>query len=57
MAFDNWAQHEALFPQGKAIEELPYPRAKAYRRVPQMARTLLAQRRERLYGEPVQRVA
>jgi len=57
MAFDNWAEHEALYPQGKAIEELPYPRAKAYRQVPQLARTLLAQRGERLYGEALQSVA
>jgi hypothetical protein len=57
MAFDNWAEYEALYPQGKVIEELPYPRAAAFRQVPQLARTQLAQRGERLYGEALQSVA
>src|SRR3984957_42313 len=26
--FDNWAEHRALYPEGKSITELPYPRAK-----------------------------
>ena len=57
MAFDNWEEHQALYPQGKTVEELPYPRAKALRQVPQRARTLLAQRGERLYGGALQSVA
>jgi Hint domain-containing protein len=32
--FDNWAEHEALYPDGKPINETPYPRAKSYRQVP-----------------------
>ncbi|MCW2283009.1 hypothetical protein M2323_000844 [Rhodoblastus acidophilus] len=44
MAFDNWAEHEALYPQGKAIAELPYPRAKAARQVPIAVRKILAER-------------
>ena len=28
LAFDNWAEHEALYPAGKTIQELPYPRAR-----------------------------
>jgi hypothetical protein len=28
-AFKNWVEHEVIYPQGEAIEELPYPRAKA----------------------------
>ncbi|MGP0092367.1 MAG: hypothetical protein ACLPKB_20765 [Xanthobacteraceae bacterium] len=51
MAFDNWAEHEALYPQVKAIEELPYPRAAVFRQVPQIARKLLAQRGECFHGE------
>ena len=27
LAFDNWTEHEALYPEGKSINELPYPRA------------------------------
>ncbi len=26
-AFDNWAEHEARYPEGKPIVEMPYPRA------------------------------
>ena len=44
LAFDNWAEHEALYPDGKQIEELPYPRAKARRQVPVQMRVRLAER-------------
>jgi hypothetical protein len=42
--FDNWAEHEALYPDGKPISELPYPRAKGGRQVPPRIRALLAER-------------
>ena len=29
LAFDNWAEHQALYPEGRQINEMPYPRAKA----------------------------
>ncbi len=41
MGFDNWAEHEAIFPEGKPIEEMPYPRAKARRQVPMHIRAAL----------------
>ncbi|WP_296712921.1 NF038122 family metalloprotease [Rhodoblastus sp.] len=41
MNFDNWAEHEAHYPDGKPIEELPYPRAKARRQVPMSLRAAL----------------
>jgi hypothetical protein len=44
MAFDNWAEHEALYPEGKSIEEMPYPRAKARRQVPAGIRAALDER-------------
>jgi autotransporter passenger strand-loop-strand repeat protein len=44
MAFDNWNEYEALYPDGRSIEEMPYPRAKAYRQVPQAVRAMLAAR-------------
>ena len=44
--FDNWAEHEALYPEGKPIVELPYPRAKARRQVPVDIRVALAARAE-----------
>jgi len=44
LRFDNWAEYEALYPEGKAIDELPYPRAKAHRQVPVYIRIQLAER-------------
>ncbi|NJL07332.1 MAG: hypothetical protein HC900_03015 [Methylacidiphilales bacterium] len=42
--FDNWAEYQALYPEGKAIVELPYPRAKAHRQVPVALRDRLMAR-------------
>jgi Hint domain len=44
LGFDNWAEHEALYPDGKQVAELPYPRAKAHRQVPVSIRVMLAAR-------------
>jgi hypothetical protein len=44
LRFDNWAEHEALYPNGKAIKELPYPRSKSRRQVPVATRVKLAER-------------
>jgi hypothetical protein len=44
LAFDNWAEYEALYPEGKPIGELPYPRAKARRQVPILTRAALDER-------------
>jgi hypothetical protein len=57
LAFDNWEEHEALFPGGKPIVEMPFPRAKSVRQVPRSIRERLAERGERLYGGRVARVA
>jgi hypothetical protein len=56
LRFDNWAEHEALYPDGKSISELPYPRAKAHRQVPVNIRVMLAERAE-LIGAVVDRSA
>jgi hypothetical protein len=50
LGFDNWAEHEALYPDGKPIEEMIYPRANSFRQVPQATRMHLATRGEVLYG-------
>ena len=42
--FDNWAEHQALYPEGTSITELPHPRAKAHRQVPVNIRVKLAER-------------
>jgi len=44
LGFDNWAEHEALYPNGKHVEELPYPRAKSHRQVPVSIRVMLGAR-------------
>ena len=44
LGFDNWAEHEALYPDGKHVDELPYPRAKSYRQVPLSTRVMLGAR-------------
>ncbi|WP_294541959.1 Hint domain-containing protein, partial [uncultured Rhodoblastus sp.] len=41
LGFDNWAEHEALYPDGKTVEEMPFPRAKARRQVPLHIRAAL----------------
>ena len=46
MRFDNWDEYEALYPEGKTVEELPYPRAKGRRQVPVAIRVALAARAE-----------
>jgi hypothetical protein len=44
LGFDNWAEHEALFPNGNAISEMSYPRAEAHRQVPRSIHEQLAAR-------------
>jgi Hint domain len=44
LAFDNWDEHCELYPEGKPIVEMPYPRAKAHRQVPRSIRERLAAR-------------
>lgn len=44
LSFDNWAEHEAIYPNGKQVTELPCPRAKAHRQVPLSTRAILAAR-------------
>lgn len=44
LRFDNWSEHEALYPNGKPIAELPFPRAKGQRQVPVRIRDRLAER-------------
>jgi hypothetical protein len=50
LAFDNWDEHEALYPNGKPIVEMPYPRAKAHRQVPRSVRARLTTRASAFSG-------
>lgn len=44
MAFDNWAEHQALHPDDQPIAEMSFPRAKSHRQVPERLRQRLAAR-------------
>jgi hypothetical protein len=57
LAFDNWEEHEVFYPEGKAIIELPYPRAKAHRQVSRSIREQLAERERLLDGVKAKAVA
>ena len=50
LAFDNWSEHEALYPDGKAVREMDYPRAKSHRQVPRSLRERLDERGARLFA-------
>jgi hypothetical protein len=50
LAFDNWAEHEALYAGTAPLAEMSYPRAKAHRQVPQATRRRLAARASELIG-------
>jgi hypothetical protein len=54
LAFDNWAEHEALYPEGKPITEMHYARAKGSRQVPERVRAALAERARLLYPAAAQ---
>jgi hypothetical protein len=51
LAFDNWDEHVALYPEGKSIVEMAYPRAQSHRQVPRAVRERLAARAAALFGE------
>jgi hypothetical protein len=57
VAFDNWADYQALDPQGKPLSEMPYPRAKSCRQVPQHIRRRLAARSVTLFGGDAEKAA
>jgi hypothetical protein len=54
--FDNWAEHEALYPEGHDVQEMPYPRVKANRQIPYAVKSQLVRRAANL-GERVRAVA
>jgi Hint domain len=51
LSFDNWAEHERLYPTGNAIAEMPYPRVKAHRQVPRSIRERLTERCVQLFSK------
>ena len=57
MGFDNWAEHEALYPEGKPIGEMPFPRAKARRQVPMRLRAALDERAKEIGAAEMSAVA
>jgi hypothetical protein len=57
MSFDNWREFEELYSDGKALIEMPHPRAKAYRQVPRAIRERLAERGNTMHGDKVSSAA
>jgi hypothetical protein len=55
-AFDNWAEHEALYGQAP-IAEMGYPRALSHRQVPHHIRERLTRRARYLLAEGYQETA
>jgi hypothetical protein len=55
--FDNWAEHEALYPEGKPIEEMRHPRAKGRRQVPMNIRAALDARAQAIGAVEILAVA
>jgi hypothetical protein len=51
--FDNWAEHDALFPEGKPIVELAVPRAKGRRQVPMHIRAALDARAQGFHAQDI----
>lgn len=51
MAFDNWDEHAALYPNGLALVEMELPRAKSARQLPAALRARLADRAAALLGD------
>jgi hypothetical protein len=49
--FDNWTEYESLYPEGRLIIEMPYPRAKALRQVPRSIRERLTERAAMLMSD------
>jgi hypothetical protein len=50
MGFDNWDEHEALYPLVEPIAEMPYPRALSHRQVPTGIHAGLMARATAVYG-------
>ena len=50
LAFDNWGEHRTFVDAADPTVEMPYPRAKAYRQLPQALRVRLVERAHVLYG-------
>jgi len=55
--FDNWDEYLALYPDGRNVAEMEFPRAKSHRQVPKALREKLAARGEALFGARVETAA
>lgn len=55
--FDNWNEYEALYSEDRNVPEMSYPRAKAYRQVPERIRKYLVDRARALFSEEINTAA
>jgi len=56
LGFDNWREHQALYPQGKPVREMPCPRVLSARQVPR-ATAVRLMRRSAAFAAPQEAVA
>jgi hypothetical protein len=56
LGFDNWHEHQALYPDGKPVREMPYPRVLSARQVPR-ATAVRLMRRSAAFAIPQEAVA
>jgi hypothetical protein len=56
LGFDNWREHQALYPEGKPVREMPYPRVLSARQVPR-ATAVRLMRRSAAFVAPQEAVA
>jgi len=56
LGFDNWREHQALYPEGKPVREMPYPRVLSARQVPH-ATAVRLMRRSAAFAAPQEAVA
>ena len=57
LAFDNWNEHQAFYDGIAPMAEMPFPRAKGHRQVPQALRARLTGRAAELGGHDVRAIA
>jgi hypothetical protein len=55
LGFDNWEEHLALYPEGRTVRDMPYPRAKARRQLGAEIRAMLDARANAIGGEDGER--
>ncbi|MCB8881197.1 Hint domain-containing protein [Acidisoma cellulosilytica] len=57
MGFDNWAEHQALYPNCESMMEMEFPRAASIRQVPGAIQHYLMDRAKTCFGQAAETIA